>query len=308
MENQEVYIFGYWYGPLPEIADLHFLSFVKMNPGVKYHLYLDIDGNVVIPQNLRWILDHEDIQIHEFSLQESLLTAVKMGLLKTFSTALFRRNKIVIAAFRIMRFCLMKLNFSKKRNRSEVMGSEYNNYSIFANALASDLAYRGDIARFVIPIKDNLRNFIYFDLDICFLSPIKRENWPLCSNFIYRWEDYKFGNNAVISISSDEAFQKVLDKINEMGSFRPWFIFQEDMCHESSIDILDCLLFEPISDPLLEKYVGTSDFFKKEISSIKSITSGLLENGYFLNHWHNSWKVQPEDGSPYSNLLHIFRT
>ena len=69
--------FGYWAGPLPKVTELHFKSFLYYHPNSKYDLWLDIDIGSPIPNELRWIMTHHQIEIRPFSLDSLIRQYVR---------------------------------------------------------------------------------------------------------------------------------------------------------------------------------------------------------------------------------------
>jgi len=163
-------------------------------------------------------------------------------------------------------------------------------------------AYASDLFRFVIL---NVYGGVYFDMDNLFLrnvNDIKIQRW------ISQWGSYLLGNACIMRLEKDH---DLIEPI--MKSIPQYFYPTETFKMENPFDItmlhgafFDTLWRDPrgrIPKPensIFIPFKTCDDFFKK--TNVK-IDKDILFKGAFTFHWHNRWKVIPEENSPYSQLL-----
>ena len=295
MTPKAVTFFGYWSGLLPEVTELHFRSFLHYHPHNDYDLWLDIDTASNFPAKMDWLAHHPQIHLRYFSLQ-ALIDRYVINTplpdnnpdtaLKNFIRAQHKRK--------ILRW----INLRSKMHPA--IGVTYQHSSPLFRGFLHNLAYRGDLARCLIPLEHYQGSSLYVDLDICFLSNLL----DLCQDraFAYRWENHTFANNAVLYTPNQTHSQKVIKKGNVLETFVPWHLFTDDICEELGIDIYPTNLFDALWDDssLLRNDI---DLFFKDSAMSKVIVEDLFKKGYRVNHWHNNWKTVPDTGSPYHLLL-----
>lgn len=292
-----VIFFGYWSGVLPPVTELHFRSFIYHHPHHTYDLWLDDDAHSSLSTQMHWLNDHPQINIRRFSLQALIDQYVQPKQSskhqpKAWHEWLRQQHK---------RKIFRKINLQSWMHPA--IGVTYKHSSPLFKGFAHNLAYRGDLARCLIPVHNYQQPSLYVDLDICFLSNIL----DLCqgSGFAYRWEEFTFANSAVLFTPNIDVAKAIVAKGNEIETFIPWHLFTDDICAKLNIHIYPTNLFDPGWDrtSLLRNDVGL--FFKKTAQST-AIVDELFTKGYRVNHWHNHWQTIPEDGSPYQQLLEKF--
>jgi hypothetical protein len=274
--------FGYWCGDLPSVAELHFKSFLCEHPASYYDLWLDGDTLSAVHPSLYRIIQHPRINIRTFSL-DTLIKATKLKTNKVSKilnilTSLWKRDDVYLRP----------------------PGITYKHSSPSFGGFHKDLAYRGDLARCLIPFFYYDGPVIYTDIDVCFLCNLL----DLCgkSGFVYRWENFDFGNNAILYIPDRGLSEKIVLKGALLETYRPWVLFSNDVCAELDIKIYPAEMFDALWNKTSILYGDSSLFFKNSFNA-QPIVNELLQFGYKANHWHNNWSTVPERGSPYQLLL-----
>lgn len=296
-QKSSVVFFGYWSGILPKITELHFRSFIYYHPSSSYDLWLDDDAHSSLSPDMCWLNDHPQIKIRRFSLQALIDQYVQpkqspKHQSKAWHEWLRQQHK---------RKIFRKINLQSWVHPA--IGVTYKHSSPLFKGFGHNLAYRGDLARCLIPAHHYQQPSLYVDLDICFLSNLL----DLCqgSGFAYRWEEFTFANSAILFTPNKDAAKAIVAKGNEIETFIPWHLFTDDICAKLNIHIYPTNQFDPGWDrsSLLRNDVGL--FFKHSAQSI-AIVDELFAKGYRVNHWHNHWQAIPEDKSPYQQLLEKF--
>ena len=296
--NSPVIFFGYWSGVLPPVTELHFRSFIHHHPESSYDLWLDDDAHSSLSPEMNWLKDYPQINIRRFSLQALIDQYVHPKQSPTHQTKPWHEWLRQQHKRKIFR----KINLQSWVHPA--IGVTYKHASPLFKGFEHNLAYRGDLARCLIPVEYYLQPSLYVDLDICFLSSLL----DLCqgSGFAYRWEEFTFANSAVLYTPNKNAAQAIVARGNVIETFIPWHLFTDETCQELDIYIYPTNLFDPGWDKssLLRNDVGL--FFKNSPQST-AIVEELFAKGYRVNHWHNNWKTVPEDASPYQKLLQQFK-
>lgn len=149
-----------------------------------------------------------------------------------------------------------------------------------------------DLARIILLYK---YSGVYIDSDVILLRNFE----PLLSNdFLYKWENRNWTNNAVMHFSLNSRFCNLL--INEVlnyTSFSFWTLCRDvytkvlEKCDD--VVIYPCPFFDP--DWLIEREKIFEIFFKNDPSSSQ------LYEGVFAYHWHGNWSLSIESGSKFHN-------
>lgn len=293
--SSEVIFFGYWSGTLPPITELHFRSFIHHHPNSQYDLWLDDDTKSCLHPNMAWLDHHPQIQVRRFSLQALIDEYVYPKQSSSFKPKFWHEWVRQQHKRKIFR----KIDLQSWSDSATGLVT-YKHSSPLFRGFEHNLAYRGDLARCLIPVKKYRQPSLYIDLDICFLSNLL----DLCQNqgFAYRWEEFQFANSAVLFTPDLASAQAIVAKGNAIETFIPWHLFTDTICSELGVHIYPTNLFDPGWDrsSLLRQDVGL--FFRKTDLS-QAIVDELFTKGYRLNHWHNNWKTIPETSSPYNILL-----
>ncbi len=296
--NSPVIFFGYWSGVLPEVTELHFRSFIYHHPNSTYDLWLDQDTQSSLHPKMRWLENHPQIRIRHFSLQELIDQYVTPKQAPSHTEKPWHEWLRQQHKRKIFRW----LNLQSWMYPA--IGVTYKHSSPLFKGFLQNLAYRGDLARCLLPLHEYQQASLYVDLDICFLSNLL----DLCQDqgFAYRWEEFSFANSAVLYTPNKKAAQAIVDQGNAIETFIPWHLFTDDNCQRLNIHIYPTNLFDPGWDKtsLLREDVGL--FFRHSKES-KAIVQELFDKSYRVNHWHNHWKTVPELGSPYQELLEQYK-
>jgi hypothetical protein len=298
LTKSPVMFFGYWSGTLPPVTELHFRSFIHYHPESFYDLWLDADMHSSLSLEMNWLKDHPQIRIRDFSLQTLIDHYVHpkqpaKNQPNVWHEWLRKQHK---------RKIFRKINLQSWVHPA--IGITYKHSSRLFKGFTHNLAYRGDLARCLIPVEYYRQPSVYVDLDICFLSNLL----DLCqgSGFAYRWEEFTFANSAVLFTPNLDAAKAIIAKGNEIETFIPWHLFTDEICAKLNIHIHPTNLFDPGWDrsSLLRNDVG---LFFKNSSQSAAIVDELFAKAYRVNHWHNHWKTIPENASPYQLLLERFK-
>lgn len=288
--------FGYWAGSLPPVTELHFRSFLYYHPNSYYDLWLDRDIGSSIPTAFRWLERYPQIQIHHFSLNELIekfVSPLNLGAEgKFFDIARFIHRKKIIRYLNLKNYYspLFKLNYK---------------HSSPLFTYKTDLVYRGDLARCILPFAHYRSACLYTDLDVCFLSDLN----TICRDrgFVYRWEDYHFANSAILYCPDLSTAEKILEMGNTIECFRPWYLFTDSHCEALNLDIYPTNRFDAMWDPHSLLTGDANKFFLRSTQS-QDMVNELFAKNYIANHWHNNWRTTAEEGSAYDLLLNQYRS
>lgn len=292
----DVRFFGYWSGDLPAVTELHFRSFVHHHPGGRYELWLDEDhASSVDAPNLQWIVRHPQIELRRFSLDSLIERHVSRRPVASYER--HRRLK------RIGRALHRKLAPGWSRQHAwqhELFGLTYKHSSRLFDGFTRNKAYRGDLARCLIPLEHYREPCLYVDLDLCFLSDLR----PLCDarGFTYRWETYGFANSAVLYLPGPDTARALVQRGLELQCFLPWILFADEHCAALGLQVHPAPWFDPLWDPASVLHGDPALFFARRADPEADLQRFLAE-GHRAAHWHNNWRTVPDAGSIYSALL-----
>lgn len=288
--------FGYWSGELPAVTELHFRSFVHHHTDGRYELWLDEDGESGINSPaLRWIESHHAIQVRRFSLNRLIEKYVA-----TKSIAEYERLSILKHWGRRIQRWIAPYWHTKNAWIHPNMGTRYKHSSWLFQGFAKNKVYRGDLARYLIPLEHYSGASFYVDLDLCFLSNLI----TLCGaqSFTYRWENRDFANSAVLYLPSCSLVRRIVEVGNERECFDPWILCTEATCDSLGINIRAARDFDPLWDPHSLLYGSPRHFFENRID-VETDLAALKAERHFATHWHNNWKTVPARDSLYRALL-----
>lgn len=308
-------IFSFWAGPIPEIAELHFKSVLHYMGDASYHLFLDVSKgtSTTIPECLQWLESHPRVTITRLDAL-SYLRSKSVDLYPKIRIPLSRR----IARLWWRRWFWLAIEASKSIRRVSPRFSHYLSrlpYGVEDNAifgitaghgfrpwrLELDLSYRADVLRIVALELFPGSDVLWLDLDVALLRELSWINKSKA--MVYRWGDYPFGNNAVIWVPNSQSAvrEDLLLRAKELGSFRPWTLFSNEICAELGIKISDVNQFDPRWSRGSRLYRSDKGFITS--SALSEEIADELESDYFMIHWHNNWENIPEDKSPYTRIL-----
>jgi hypothetical protein len=288
--------FGYWSGQLPAVTELHFRSFLRQHPHSRYELWMDEDdASAIAAPELQWIKTHPRIAVRPFSLNaliEKHVTKAPLPRLHTFPRA--RR-----AGASVHRKIGPLLGRGKAWQH-ELFGLTYMHSSRLFHGFAGNKTYRGDLARFLVPLEHYRQKCVYADLDVCFTSDLT----ALCEGpaFVYRWDKYDFANNAIIYMPDDTWSLALTRKANSIETYRPWILLSNAICAELGIKIQPARLFDPLWDPTSLLYGDAAKFFDPR-PNIALDLHALATERHLAIHWHNNWTTAPAPTSIYAGLL-----
>ena len=293
--SNPVTFFGYWSGRLPAVSQLHFRSFLAHHPDSTYELWLDEDtGSRIDAPELQWLMSHPRIRIRPFSL--NALVEQHVDPRPVANRGWERLRRVAYAVHR-------KIAPSWSRQKAwdhEQFGLTYMHSSRLFPGFERDLTYRGDMARFLVPLRHYPQASLYCDLDICFTSDLTR----LCeaSGFVYRWESFGFANNAIVYMPNATWSAALARKANAIETFRPWILLSDNHCAELGLTILPARQFDPLWDSTSLLYGDTARFFGPR-DNLALDMHALSTERHLAIHWHNNWKTVPAPSSIYSGLL-----
>ena len=290
-----VTFFGVWSGQLPAVAELHFRSFLAHHPASTYELWLDEDaGSAIEAPGLQWLASHPRIRLRPFSLDA--LIEQHLG------TRPRRRRrgewlrKLGLAVHR-----RVAPSWSRRKAWDhEQLGLTYMHSSRLFAGFHGDPAYRGDIARFLVPLTHYPQASLCCDLDVCFMSDLTR----LCESggFVYRREQLGFADNTLVYMPSASWSAALVRKACAIETFRPWILLSEAHCAELGLAIQPSRLIDPLRDPTSLLYGDTARFFGPRDNLALDLHALSIERHVAI-HWHDNWRTVPAPTSIYSGLL-----
>ena len=288
--------FGYWSGMLPPVTELHFRSFLHHHPDAEYDLWLDEDAASAIESPaLAWVGSHPRIHVRKFSLDALIEKHVTQAPLAAFN----RRQGLKKLGRKLHRAGLLGA-VDLKSYRHPQFGRTYRHDSPLFYGFAENKAYRGDLARCLIPREHYSAACLYVDLDVCFTSNLM----DLCvaGAFSYRWESYGYANSAVLYLPSADHSRALVARGCELQNFLPWILFTDQNCAALGIAVHPTSMFDPLWTPSSVLYGDTERFFGPDAESQRTLAA-LHAEGFRAIHWHNNWKTVPAETSVYAGLL-----
>lgn len=294
----------YFAGTVPEIANLHFLSFIKKSEGRKYILFLDNDllFSSKLHPSIKWIENHPDIQVKYFDLHALMRKHNVPGFRKIENK--FFRKLLNMFVFNLKKCCNVisdrsgLIPFTILSEKLELGTSKHD--SFFSN-LGTYPIYRSELFRSLIALEFKEIDVLYVDLDICFLRSFSKFHWN--SSFTSQWGTDDFANTACLFFAASQSAQRlaILDTLIKTKLAWTWDLYSKNNCENFGIEILNISHFDPPWTPgsLLEG--KADDFFLCKNNSLDVVAE--LKTSYFLAHWHNRWSVVPELNSPFDLLI-----
>lgn len=295
-------VVSYWSGILPEVSYLHFLSFRVLNPNMKYVLYLENDHDLkgTIPPLLSSKLNLLNIDIEVVELSKLM---DELGVPRF---AVWRENFSFRTARRVARRfapILFALGVRKHLFFSHTMGFTLSHKFPFSGFI-TNLPYRADLFRSLIHSRYEEKNFLYVDLDICFIKSCDFKAAPLGA--IAQWGTSDFGNSAYLMLpaTARKAKRAILDNLLQGVSALPWVLYNQERVTDYGLTIIDCAYLDPAWSPRSVIYQDSSLFFR-DGKHVEGFLQEVRERCLGV-HWHNQWSVRPDAGSPHSLLVSYF--
>jgi hypothetical protein len=302
--NSEDVVVSYWSGNLPEVSHLHFISFRVLNPGKRYILYLeqDLGYEGSVSKDMEKRLKKLGIEVASVRLS-LLMQEMKIPKFSSWGSSTF--FKVARELSRKSAPLLWRLGIKKGLFESEVMGLTQSHGFPFSG-YSSNLPYRADLFRSLIHAKHEGCNFLYVDIDICFITSIDFSNHP--QGAIAQWGTATFGNSAylMLPISAGGAKSRILALLRSGLSALPWILYNRERVADFGLNIIDCSKIDPAWSPDSVIYQNSSMFFENG-SHVDAFLVEINEKCVGV-HWHNQWQKTPEVGSPYERLLSKFNS
>jgi hypothetical protein len=287
--------FGYLSGQLPAVTELHFRSFLRQHPDSRYELWLDEDDySSIRAPGLQWLKSHPRIRIRPFSLNALVEQHVDPRPVAN------RGGEGLRGAARAVHRKIAPPWSRRKAWDHEQFGLTYMHSSKLFPGFERDPTYRGDMARFLVPLCHYPQASLYCDLDICFTSDLTRQ--CEASGFVVRWENFRFASNAIVYMPNATWSGALARKANAIETFRPWILLSDDHCAELGLTIHPARQFDPLSDPTSLLYGDTARFFGPRENLALDLHALSTERRLAIR-WHNNWKTVPAPNSIYSGLL-----
>ena len=262
---------------------MHLLSFLEHSNTTSYHLYLDGGGE--IPERLSALLAHPRVTVSAISIEELLRHAgvpAMTGTLPGLAGGLLRFTYRVIAVLTRTRFVPI------------------------ATGAASDLRYRADLFRCLIPAAHPGKSILYLDLDTVVSRPLHEVGAR--RSFTYRWEQFAFANTAVLYLQRHEGEvmqARIAERLRRAPNAKLWAFYTQRFCDELGLDVLPTEMFDPPWDRSSLWHGGAERFMTAHDDSA-AMAAEVLDR-FPIAHWHNQWRVVPEPGSAYQLLLKRFQ-
>jgi len=283
-----VKFYSYWYGNIPPVTELFFASFLATQKG-EMHIFID-NCRDIGPLDLGY-LQNPRIIIHKMNWKALNPDPVFDGFIQNLyanriDRLLFRMyRKLNPGAFEIHPQQGMK--FTSKIQKLLFLIRFKQPYPI---------TFYADLFR-CIQCVANPEDLVYVDMDICFLKDFE----PLFSqgDFIYKWENQSYGNNAIIYSSKSGVLKRnIKNLIKKHDTVLPWYIFSYSEPLLGDLRVLPCELFDPLWAN--DKGISFNDFFK-DFDLIDMIDSS------YCHHWHNNWGAIPTENSTYMYYLNKYK-
>lgn len=292
-------VVSYWSGELPEVTRLHFISFRRLNPDVKYVLFLenDLGFEGSTPELMRLLLQELEIEVRHVALSDLMVAQEIPPFSKfknSFSYFLGRKflRKLYPIIFRF-RLCRNAIHYS------ELMGFTAG-HSFPLTGYVFDLAYRADLFRSLVHKLFTKDDFLYTDLDVCFIKPISFEctSGGLCA----QWGTADSGNSAYLLLPKCSSARELIARDLRSGmSALPWILYNSQQLAKFGISMLPIKVFDPAWDPS-SVIAGRSDLFFRSGFHVETFLNEINHECICV-HWHNQWKESPDSESPYDRLL-----
>ena len=292
-------VVSYWSGELPEVTRLHFLSFRRLNPDTKYVLFLESDASFEgsISELMRLMLKELEIEVRHVALTD-LMASQKIPQFSrfknSFSYSLGRKflRKLYPIIFKF-NLCRNSIHYS------ELMGFTAG-HSFPLTGYVFDLAYRADLFRSLVHQLFTKDDFLYIDLDVCFMKPIDFEcaSDGLCA----QWGTADSGNSAYLLLPKGSSARELIARDLKSGmSALPWILYNSQQLARFGILMLPTKVFDPAWDPS-SVIVGRSDLFFRSGFHVETFLNEVNRDCICV-HWHNQWMESPDPESPYDCLL-----
>jgi hypothetical protein len=273
-----------------------------LNPKKRYILYLeqDLGYEGSVSKDMEKRLNKLGIEVALVSLS---LLMKEMGIPKfsAWGNSVFFRLARKLSRKSVP--VLWRLGIKNGLFESEVMGLTQSHGFPFSG-YSANLPYRADLFRSLIHAKHSDCNFLYVDIDICFITSIDFSHHP--QGAIAQWGTDTFGNSAylMLPISAKGAKSRILSLLRSGLSALPWILYNRERVADFGLKIINCSKIDPAWSPDSVIYQNTSMFFENG-NHVEAFLAEIDEKCIGV-HWHNQWQKTPEVGSPYERLLSKF--
>lgn len=303
--SDETIFFAYWVGKLPEVSELHFRSFRKLNPHLRYVLCLENSSSfsTYVGSRMLKVLEECNIEIRSYSLEREMNLLDIPGIAPSIPSIFQRLGRRALGSLAsLMRNSAIPSRIGQFH--SEELGWSLWHKSRFSH-LTSNLAYRSDLFRSVELSKAINYNFVYTDLDICFNLPLAQ--LPLECSFTSQWGTATFANTAFMYVRKDNspAREFVLKDVQSGKPPLPWILFTEEFCKKINLNIFPIQYFDPAWSKN-SAISGKSELFFLSGPHVHPFLVEVEMQSWMI-HWHNQWESSPAEDSPYATLMQRFQ-
>ncbi len=294
--SPSVTFFGYWSGRLPAVAELHLRSFLQQHAESRYELWLDEDdaSAIDLPQ-LQWIKSHPRIAVRSFSLNALIEKHVSVKPVASYG----RLPKLRGLASSVHGKVAPQWARGNAWEHPQG-GLTYKHSSALFGGFTRDKAYRGHLARCLVPLEHYADACLYVDLDVCFTSDLG----ALCGDkaWAYRWEDLPFASTAILYLPNRSWSTALARRGNELENFLPWILFADHVCGELGVVVHPARMFDPLWTPGSVLH-GDPARFVEARDNLALDLHALSTERFLAIHWHDDWKTVPAANSIYGGLL-----
>jgi hypothetical protein len=303
-------IISYWYGELPQISKLHFISFqYNNNLNAKYTFYIDQESKSEFENNKPDWLDDLDIDIIFIDLYDLMNKYGISPFHRELSTSIHKTiSKALLFMIRLSNYVLrrlpnwMRIFIAKRTTYNLEMGLSLKHSNRFSN-LIKDLPYRSDIFRSLIIGQLENDDILYVDIDVIFVKKLALID--LRQSFVSQWGSSDYGNSAILFLTKkDQAISKIISRLQKTNSARPWALYSNINCQNYNLQISPIRFYDP-SWAFGSPIYGKPEYLMMYTKYVSLIIKYIEQNCIFV-HWHNQWKTIPDLDSPYGKYVERF--
>jgi hypothetical protein len=233
----DLLVFGFWTGPLPELARLHFLTIARALPPRSRYVLFTYEATISEP--MRALLEVNNISVVRFDLPRLMKEVGAAKLLRrtplSFCWPAVTRIAKRPGFARYMRWSGRRHKIHGFTPRANfLLGGPPTKPVIIAN-------YARVIISTIVP-----EHTLYCDVDFAFTRPL---DWIFQhQSFVYRWERKRYANNALISAVPGSPVKQgaLLRRLLKTGSGRSWILFSDRNCERCGLEIISCDRLDPL--------------------------------------------------------------
>ena len=332
------HIVFYWSGNVPQICELSILSALNRTDKTQVHIFLDCDRDFesLFPTEFSSLAQHPRFFLHGFKLstwaKRRNLRALpfwdfsnfsKSDACSTGSLGSIGHRTLSLTNLLSRKYGYLRAKFGEQalawiQKYVRLSPQQHRFFRFFAGypheffedwgpsslrfaLLTKGKAYRSDVFRTLVSNLYPGESVLYADLDVYFAKDLC--DWDLRTAFVYRWEDYTWGNSALLFFPRDRnALRKSLNRELFRGfPALPWFLYSEENCLRLGIRILPVDKFDPMWSPGTAHFGDSDAFFEKHPN--RDVFLSQIREQFNAVHWHNHWSAVPHNESAYAVLL-----